>query len=78
MFEGQGFWMEPGGKVTTPVGFCFFVQDTLRARPPIEHSRRTFTNIVRRVEVEHGGHFPGMQCPDVLAENMLAFFRPFH
>jgi len=78
MFEGRGFWMEPGGRVTTPAGFCFFPGDTLRARPPIEHSRRTFTNIVRRVEVEHGGHFPGMQCPDVLAENMLAFFRPFH
>jgi len=77
LHERRGFWMEPGGKVMAPAAFCFFANDLMPSRPPIEHSARVFGNIVHRVEHATGGHFPAMEVPAVLAEDIRAFFRAY-
>jgi hypothetical protein len=28
-------------------------------------------------EYDEGGHFPAMECPQILAEDLRTFFRPF-
>lgn len=77
LHERRGFWMEPGGKVQVPTGFCFFPGDIMSTRPPREHSARVFANIVHRREYPGGGHFPALECPAVLAEDIRTFFRPW-
>ncbi|MGH8926275.1 MAG: epoxide hydrolase family protein [Acidimicrobiia bacterium] len=61
-------WGEEG---TTPTGFAVFGRDpvTRRLMDP-EHKVEHWS------EFERGGHFPAMEVPDLLVDDVRAFFRP--
>jgi hypothetical protein len=61
-------WGEPG---TAPTGFAVFGEDTItRKLIDPEHQVGHWT------EYERGGHFPAMEVPDLLVEDIRSFFRP--
>ena len=54
-------------------GFASFPQDLLP--PPREWAERFF-NIQRWTEMPRGGHWAALEEPELLAEDLRAFFRP--
>lgn len=61
------------GSSDVPTGFARFPKDILP--PPREWAERFF-NIERWTEMPHGGHFAALEEPELLAEDIRAFFRP--
>jgi pimeloyl-ACP methyl ester carboxylesterase len=45
--------------------------------PPRERVERSYADIRRWVRLPRGGHFVAAEAPEVLAEELRAFFRPF-
>ena len=67
----------PGSRVQVPSGFAVFA-DSYRpgsARPPRELAEAGF-NITRWTRMPRGGHFAALEEPQLLAEELRAFFRP--
>lgn len=67
----------PGTRVQVPSGFAVFA-DSYRpgsARTPRELAEHAF-NITRWTEMPRGGHFGALEEPQLLAEEIRAFFRP--
>lgn len=67
----------PGSRVQVPSGFAVFA-DSYRpgsARPPCELAEAGF-NITRWTRMPRGGHFAALEEPQLLAEELRAFFRP--
>ena len=56
-----------------PTGVAIFPKDITPA--PREWALRTL-NVQRWTEMPRGGHFPAMEEPDLLVEDIRAFFRP--
>jgi MFS family permease len=46
-------------------------------RPPRERTERSYTDIRRWVDLPRGGHFVAAEAPELLAEELRTFFRPF-
>jgi pimeloyl-ACP methyl ester carboxylesterase len=44
---------------------------------PREWAERAYTDLRRFTRLPRGGHFPGLEEPEQLAEDLRAFFRPF-
>jgi pimeloyl-ACP methyl ester carboxylesterase len=63
-----------GAKVETPTGFAAFPAD-LAPAPPKEWIERAF-NLRRHTIMPSGGHFAALEEPDLLIEDIRAFFRP--
>lgn len=63
-----------GAKVETPTGFAAFPADIAPA-PPREWIERAF-NLRRHTIMPSGGHFAALEEPDLLVEDIRAFFRP--
>ena len=63
-----------GAKVETPTGFAAFPAD-LAPAPPKEWVERAF-NLRRHTVMPSGGHFAALEEPDLLVEDIRAFFRP--
>jgi len=61
------------GSSTVPTGFASFPHDLLP--PPREWAERFF-NIQRWTEMPSGGHWAATEEPELLAEDIRAFFRP--
>jgi pimeloyl-ACP methyl ester carboxylesterase len=61
-------------RVEVPSGFSLFRGDIVR--PPRAWLERT-TNMVRVTEPARGGHFAPFEEPELYAEELRAFFRPF-
>jgi len=61
------------GSSDVPTGFASFPHDI--CPPPREWADRFF-NIERWTEMPRGGHFAAMEEPELLAEDIRAFFRP--
>jgi pimeloyl-ACP methyl ester carboxylesterase len=61
-------------RVQVPSGFSLFPADI--ARPPRAWLERT-ANVVRVTEPARGGHFAPFEEPDLYADELRAFFRPF-
>ena len=61
------------GSSNIPTGFASFPHDLLP--PPREWGERFF-NIQRWTEMPRGGHFAAMEEPELLAEDIRAFFHP--
>ncbi|MFJ4836016.1 epoxide hydrolase family protein [Streptomyces sp. NPDC088747] len=61
-------------RVEVPSGFSLFPGDILR--PPKAWLERT-TNVVRVTEPARGGHFAAFEEPELYAEELRAFFRPY-
>jgi pimeloyl-ACP methyl ester carboxylesterase len=64
----------PGGPVATPTAFAAFPRE-FAAAPPEVVSRRF--NLQRYTKFPRGGHFPALEQPGALVEDIRAFFRPF-
>ena len=61
-------------RVEVPSGFSLFPGDIVR--PPRAWLERT-ANVVRVTEPERGGHFAPFEEPELYAEELRAFFRPY-
>lgn len=81
----QGYWdyahrakpVAAGARVEVPAGFAVFA-DTYRAedlRPPRELVEDGF-NVARWTTMPPGGHFAALEEPELLVEDIRAFFRP--
>ncbi|QRF61437.1 epoxide hydrolase family protein [Variovorax paradoxus] len=68
-------WPIPeGATVDVPMGYAEFPAEILH--PPRELAERTFTDIRRWSAMPRGGHFAAMEQPELLAEEIRAFYRP--
>ena len=68
-------WPIPeGGRIEVPTDCAAFPREILRA--PRSLAERTYTNLQRWTVMSRGGHFPAMEGPDALADDVRAFFRP--
>lgn len=61
-------------RVETPSGFAIFAGDVVR--PPRAWLDRV-ANTVRATELPRGGHFAAFEEPELYAEELRAFFRPY-
>ncbi|KUJ37298.1 epoxide hydrolase [Streptomyces albus subsp. albus] len=59
-------------KTVQPVGFAVFPYDITN---PIRQFAETTFDIVHWTEFDRGGHFPGLEAPDLLAQDIRAFFH---
>ncbi|QIS11608.1 alpha/beta fold hydrolase [Nocardia arthritidis] len=64
--------MEPG-YISVPTGYAKFPKESWL--PPREWLERG-CNLQRYTELPRGGHFPAMERPELLVEEIRAFFRP--
>jgi pimeloyl-ACP methyl ester carboxylesterase len=64
--------MQPGERVRVPSAMALFPQEI--ARPPREWAERSY-NVCRWTEMPRGGHFAALEEPELLAEDIRAFFR---
>jgi len=61
------------GTSDVPAAFAMFPKDL--SAPPREWAERFF-NVQRWTQMPRGGHFAALEEPDMLAEDIRAFFRP--
>ena len=61
------------GSSEVPAAFALFPKDI--SQPPREWAERFF-NVKRWTEMPHGGHFAAMEEPELLVNDIRAFFRP--
>jgi pimeloyl-ACP methyl ester carboxylesterase len=67
-------WTWPA-RVSVPAGFAVFANEFLPAgSPPRELAERTY-QVTRWTEFNRGGHFPALEEPGLLAEDIRQFFR---
>jgi pimeloyl-ACP methyl ester carboxylesterase len=77
--SGPARWIAEGVKDKVgstdlpPAGFAIFPKDI--SQPPREWAERFF-NVQRWSEMSRGGHFAAMEEPEMLADELRAFFRP--
>jgi microsomal epoxide hydrolase len=65
---------EPLPRVATPFAHTQFPAEIIFT--PKAWAEKTF-NIVRWTRMSRGGHFPALEVPDLLAEELRASFRPY-
>ena len=75
-FENQkNLWaMDKDQKVAAPAGMAMFPQEI--SKPPREWGERSY-DVRRWTEMTKGGHFAALEEPQLLAEEVRAFFREF-
>lgn len=69
---GPAWGAEPP-QSTVPTGVAVFPKDT---GLPIRQLAERTDNIVHWSTPDRGGHFPGLEVPDVLIDALRTFFRP--
>jgi microsomal epoxide hydrolase len=62
------------GYIKVPTGIAIFRGDIMP--PPKKWAERNL-NIARWAELPRGGHFAAMEEPELFAEDIRAFYRPF-
>jgi pimeloyl-ACP methyl ester carboxylesterase len=62
-------------RITTPTGVALSTEAVQRT--PRERAERAYADIRRWTEFRRGGHFFAAEEPQLLAEELRAFFRPF-
>ena len=67
-------WPIPEGGVKVPMGHAAFPREILR--PPRSVAARMYTDIRRWTVMPKGGHFAAMEQPELLAREIVEFFRP--
>ncbi len=67
-----------GTRIGVPAGFAVFTDDFRpgSARPPRELAEHSFADITRWSLMPRGGHFAALEEPELLADEIRAFFRP--
>ncbi|WP_181773485.1 epoxide hydrolase family protein [Amycolatopsis pittospori] len=76
--QGGAWAAEPptstvSSKPTVATGVAVFPKDTAL---PLRHLAERTENIVHWSIQDRGGHFPGLEVPDLLIEDLRTFFRP--
>jgi len=71
-YENSRSW-PPIGRIEVPTGIALFPADILL--PPWEWAERSL-RIARWTQMPRGGHFAAMEGPELLADDIRAFFRP--
>src|SRR5205823_3133684 len=70
-FEDGANWGRQDAYITVPVAVAQFPRDiSVSVRRVAEQSH----NIVRWTEFDRGGHFPGLEQPDRLVEDLRSFY----
>jgi microsomal epoxide hydrolase len=67
-------WPIRDGSIAVPAGYVQFPREILR--PPRSIAARVYTDLRRWTVAPRGGHFAALEQPDVLLEEIRAFFRP--
>jgi pimeloyl-ACP methyl ester carboxylesterase len=62
-----------GERIAVPCAIALFPKDI--DQPPREWAERSY-NVRRWTQMPRGGHFPAMEEPELLAQDLRAFFRP--
>jgi pimeloyl-ACP methyl ester carboxylesterase len=70
-YEGMHSWPEPEPRLGVPAGLALFPRDN----PPPREMAERFFNVQRWTEMPRGGHFAAMEEPELLVEDIRAFFR---
>jgi pimeloyl-ACP methyl ester carboxylesterase len=63
-----------GATVSLPTGVALFPKELFS--PPRHWAERVYSDIRRWTEFDRGGHFAALEEPDLLVEDIRAFFRP--
>lgn len=66
--------LKPGQHIEVPAGVAIFPKDI--GVPPREWGERTL-RVQHWTEMPRGGHFAALEEPELLVEDLRAFFRPF-
>ncbi len=74
LVDGSSFRLAQGQKVAVPAGFCVFPNE-MSAPPPEAWLRRSYDQVVRYTAAPAGGHFPGLEHPGLLVDEIRAFRR---
>ena len=73
MYYENSHTLPPIGRIDVPTGIALFPADILL--PPQEWAEQRL-QIARWTSMPRGGHFAAMEEPELLAEDIRAFFRP--
>ncbi len=65
--------LTPKQRIDVPAGVAIFPKDLIL--PPREWAERSL-RVQRWTEMPRGGHFAAMEAPELLVEDLRAFFRP--
>ncbi|MBA2284839.1 MAG: epoxide hydrolase [Ktedonobacteraceae bacterium] len=65
--------LQPGQHIEVPAGMALFPKEI--SLPPREWAERSM-RVQRWTEMPRGGHFAAMEEPELLADELRAFFRP--
>jgi pimeloyl-ACP methyl ester carboxylesterase len=71
--QRQPWTLRQGERIGVPSAMAAFPREL--SRPPREWGERSF-NVQRWTEMPRGGHFAALEEPELLAEDIRAFFRP--
>lgn len=72
--EGLETWGEPEAPSTVPTAVAVFPRDNFI---PIRRFAERINVIARWTEFDRGGHFPGLEAPELLIGDLRESFRPF-
>ncbi len=73
-YEENMYASELPQRIEVPVGVAIFPKDNVL--PPREWAERSL-RVEHWTEMPRGGHFAALEEPELLAEDLRAFFRPF-
>ena len=59
-----------------PQGYAEFVQDPWRGNMPRSYAAEPAENVTRWSVFDSGGHFPAIEEPDLIVQELREFFRP--
>jgi pimeloyl-ACP methyl ester carboxylesterase len=65
-----------GQPIPVPAGFAVFANEFVHEPKPPRELVERYYQVVRWRELPRGGHFPAIEEPELLAEEIRAFFRP--
>ncbi len=68
----HGAWPLPETRIDVPMAYASFPRET---RHPPRRLAEPFFDIRRWTEMPRGGHFAALEVPDLLADDVAAFFR---
>jgi microsomal epoxide hydrolase len=73
----HGDWMAgPDETIDVPTGVLGLPGGVPNETAPPETIRRKFTDLRYYEMSPRGGHFPGLEIPEILADHVRAFYRP--
>ena len=72
----HGTPLPAGRPVRVPAGFAVFPNEFLPEPTPPRDLAERYYQVARWRELPRGGHFPAIEEPELLAEEIRAFFRP--